>query len=85
MVSAAAGALAAAVRAGAAPAQIPGGQASRRVLVTGSSDGIGLAAARQLVAAGHRVVLHGRNQKRADDAMAAAPGAEAAGPAFCPT
>jgi NAD(P)-dependent dehydrogenase (short-subunit alcohol dehydrogenase family) len=49
-----------------------------RVFVTGSSEGLGLEAARQLIALGHRVVLHGRNRKRADDAMAAAPGAEAA-------
>ena len=49
----------------------------KRVFVTGSSDGLGLAAARQLIAAGHRVILHGRNQKRGADAMAAAPGAEA--------
>ena len=49
-----------------------------RVLVTGSSDGLGLEAARQLIALGHHVVLHGRNPARAKDAMAAAPGAEAA-------
>jgi NAD(P)-dependent dehydrogenase (short-subunit alcohol dehydrogenase family) len=54
------------------------GSAPGRVFVTGSSDGLGLEAARQLIALGHRVVLHGRNRKRADDAMAAAPGAEAA-------
>jgi NAD(P)-dependent dehydrogenase (short-subunit alcohol dehydrogenase family) len=44
-----------------------------RVLVTGSSDGLGLMAARRLLAAGHEVVLHGRNQVRARDALAAAP------------
>lgn len=49
-----------------------------RVFITGSSDGLGLEAARQLIALGHHVVLHGRNRKRADDAMAAAPGAAAA-------
>jgi NAD(P)-dependent dehydrogenase (short-subunit alcohol dehydrogenase family) len=43
--------------------------------VTGSSDGIGLETARQLVAAGHRVVLHGRSQRRADHAMESVPGA----------
>ena len=53
-------------------------QSLGRVFVTGSSDGLGLEAARQLIASGHRVVLHGRNPKRAEDAMAAAPGAEAA-------
>ncbi len=53
-------------------------QALSRVFVTGSSDGLGLEAARQLIALGHHVILHGRNRKRADDAMAAAPGAVAA-------
>ena len=49
-----------------------------RVFVTGSSDGLGLEAARQLIALGHHVIVHGRNRKRADDALAAAPGASAA-------
>jgi NAD(P)-dependent dehydrogenase (short-subunit alcohol dehydrogenase family) len=44
-----------------------------KVLITGSSDGLGLAAAQRLVAAGHEVVLHARNQSRARDARAAAP------------
>lgn len=35
------------------------------ILVTGSTDGLGLAAARTLIAAGHRVVLHARSPKRA--------------------
>ena len=69
------GVLVAALGAGGACAQTRG--AGKRIFVTGSSEGLGLAAARQLVAAGHRVVLHGRNRKRGDDAMAAAPGAEA--------
>jgi NAD(P)-dependent dehydrogenase (short-subunit alcohol dehydrogenase family) len=43
--------------------------------VTGSADGIGLETARTLAAAGHRVVLHARNNRRADDARAAVPGA----------
>src|ERR1700689_4041443 len=43
------------------------------VLVTGSSDGLGLMAARQLVAQGHEVVLHARNEERARDARAAVP------------
>jgi NAD(P)-dependent dehydrogenase (short-subunit alcohol dehydrogenase family) len=38
-----------------------------RILVTGSADGLGLAAARTLMAAGHDVVLHARNPKRAAD------------------
>jgi len=48
------------------------------VFVTGSSDGIGLEAARQLVAGGHRVVLHGRSQRRADHAVKSVPGAAGA-------
>ncbi len=45
------------------------------VFITGSSDGIGRRAAADLVAAGHRVLLHGRTQERAADALAAVPGA----------
>jgi NAD(P)-dependent dehydrogenase (short-subunit alcohol dehydrogenase family) len=36
-----------------------------RVFITGSTDGLGLAAARTLVAEGHQVVVHARNRKRA--------------------
>jgi NAD(P)-dependent dehydrogenase (short-subunit alcohol dehydrogenase family) len=46
-----------------------------RVLITGSSDGLGLLAARHLLAAGHEVVLHARNPARASETRAAAPGA----------
>ena len=49
-----------------------------RVFVTGSSTGLGLMAAQLLLELGHRVVVHGRNQARADAALAAAPGADAA-------
>jgi NAD(P)-dependent dehydrogenase (short-subunit alcohol dehydrogenase family) len=42
-------------------------------LITGSSDGLGLLAAQRLLAAGHDVVLHARNQVRARDAQTAAP------------
>jgi NAD(P)-dependent dehydrogenase (short-subunit alcohol dehydrogenase family) len=45
------------------------------IFVTGSSDGIGRETARQLAAAGHRVVLHGRNQQRAGQAMKSVPSA----------
>jgi len=48
-----------------------------RIFVTGSSTGLGLMAGQLLIEQGHRVVLHGRNRARADEAMAAAPGAEA--------
>ena len=47
-----------------------------RVLVTGSADGLGQMAARLMVAARHRVVLHARNSERASEALEAAPGAE---------
>jgi len=46
-----------------------------RVFITGSSDGLGLMAAKLLIAQGHDVVLHGRNDERCRDARAAAPGA----------
>ena len=36
-----------------------------RVFMTGSTDGLGLAAARTLIAAGHEVVLHARSSPRA--------------------
>jgi NAD(P)-dependent dehydrogenase (short-subunit alcohol dehydrogenase family) len=47
-----------------------------RVLITGSSDGLGLMAARLLVDSGHEVVLHARNEQRGDDTRQALPGAE---------
>jgi NAD(P)-dependent dehydrogenase (short-subunit alcohol dehydrogenase family) len=49
-----------------------------RVFITGSSDGLGLLAARLLIEQGHGVVLHGRNDGRSRDALAAAAGAEGA-------
>jgi NAD(P)-dependent dehydrogenase (short-subunit alcohol dehydrogenase family) len=49
-----------------------------RVFITGSSTGLGLMAAQLLVEMGHHVVVHGRNRSRADDALAAVPGADAA-------
>ena len=48
------------------------------VFVTGSSDGLGLMAAKLLIEQGHDVVLHGRNDQRCRDAWAAAPGAKGA-------
>jgi NAD(P)-dependent dehydrogenase (short-subunit alcohol dehydrogenase family) len=47
-----------------------------RILITGSSDGLGLLAAKLLIEQGHDVVLHGRNDQRCRDAWAAAPGAK---------
>ena len=46
-----------------------------RILITGSSDGLGLMAARLLVEDGHEVTLHARNDARADDARNELPGA----------
>lgn len=47
-----------------------------RIFVTGSADGLGRMAARLLVDAGHRVVVHGRSPERAQQALAEVPGAE---------
>jgi NAD(P)-dependent dehydrogenase (short-subunit alcohol dehydrogenase family) len=47
-----------------------------RILITGSSDGIGQIVARNLIAEGHLVTLHARNSARAAQATAAVPGAE---------
>lgn len=46
-----------------------------RIFITGSSDGLGLRAAKQLIARGHTVYLHARNAQRASDARKACPGA----------
>jgi NAD(P)-dependent dehydrogenase (short-subunit alcohol dehydrogenase family) len=44
-----------------------------RVLITGSTDGLGLMAAKSLVDDGHAVTLHARNARRADEALRALP------------
>jgi len=49
-----------------------------RVFITGSSDGLGRMAAQLLIEQGHRVVLHARNERRSEEALAAVPGAETA-------
>ena len=49
-----------------------------RVFVTGSSDGLGLMAARLLIEQGHEVVLHGRNDGRSREALAAPAGSAGA-------
>jgi NAD(P)-dependent dehydrogenase (short-subunit alcohol dehydrogenase family) len=49
-----------------------------RIFITGSSDGLGLMAGKLLIEQGHEVVLHGRNEARRRDALAAAPGAQSA-------
>jgi NAD(P)-dependent dehydrogenase (short-subunit alcohol dehydrogenase family) len=47
-----------------------------RVLVTGSTEGLGLLAAQALAEQGHAVTLHARNAERAEDARRALPAAE---------
>jgi NAD(P)-dependent dehydrogenase (short-subunit alcohol dehydrogenase family) len=47
-----------------------------RVLITGSSDGLGLMAAELLVHLGHAITLHARNDQRAGDARRALPAGE---------
>lgn len=48
-----------------------------RILITGSSTGLGLLAGQLLAAQGHSVVLHGRDAARSNAARAALPAAEA--------
>ncbi|MDF1609730.1 SDR family NAD(P)-dependent oxidoreductase [Hoeflea sp. YIM 152468] len=52
----------------------------KTILITGSTDGIGLETAKLLVAAGHKMLLHGRNPAKLADVakrLAALPGAGA--------
>src|SRR5689334_708268 len=50
------------------------------IFVTGSADGIGRRTAQLLVADGHRVVLHARDERRAAEALEAVPGSAAGCP-----
>ena len=47
-----------------------------RIFITGSSDGLGLLAGKELIAQGHTVVLHARNAAKRDQTFKNAPGAE---------
>ena len=47
-----------------------------RIFITGSADGLGQLAAKELIAQGYQVVLHARNKSRAQDAVYEAPGGE---------
>ena len=47
-----------------------------RIFITGSADGLGQLAAKALIAGGHRVVVHARNEKRGQEALDKLPGAE---------
>jgi NAD(P)-dependent dehydrogenase (short-subunit alcohol dehydrogenase family) len=46
-----------------------------KIFITGSSDGLGLREAQLLVSQGHKVVLHGRNRERANEALSKVQGA----------
>src|ERR1044072_4053803 len=48
-----------------------------RIFITGSGDGLGQLAANALIAQGHQVVLHARNETRGQQAMDQGRGAEA--------
>jgi NAD(P)-dependent dehydrogenase (short-subunit alcohol dehydrogenase family) len=50
-------------------------KAMSRVLISGSADGLGLMAARLLIADGHEVFLHARSRARGEEALLGAPGA----------
>lgn len=41
----------------------------KTILITGATDGIGLATTQMLVSLGHRILLHGRNQKKLDQVI----------------
>jgi NAD(P)-dependent dehydrogenase (short-subunit alcohol dehydrogenase family) len=47
-----------------------------KIFITGSADGLGQLAAKQLIKDGHEVVLHARNTKRGEQALKALPGAK---------
>ena len=49
---------------------------TKTILITGSTDGIGLEAAKLLATEGHKVLLHGRNPAKLQAAQAAVGGAE---------
>ncbi len=47
---------------------------TKTILITGSTDGIGLLTAKKLAAAGHKVLLHGRSVSKLESAAAAVGG-----------
>jgi NAD(P)-dependent dehydrogenase (short-subunit alcohol dehydrogenase family) len=47
-----------------------------RIFITGSADGLGQLAAKALIAQGHQIVLHARNERRGREALDRVPGAE---------
>ena len=49
-----------------------------KIFITGSADGLGQLAAKDLIARGHSVVLHARSEARAREALEKVPGADTA-------
>lgn len=49
-----------------------------KILITGSTDGLGYLAAKRLIEENHQVVLHARSSQRAESALRRLPGAEKA-------
>ena len=47
-----------------------------KIFITGSADGLGQLAAKELVKRGHEVVLHARNEKRGQEALKQVSGAK---------
>jgi NAD(P)-dependent dehydrogenase (short-subunit alcohol dehydrogenase family) len=47
-----------------------------KIFITGSADGLGQLAANALIAQGHEIVLHARNETRGQEALDKAPGAQ---------
>ena len=47
-----------------------------KIFITGSADGLGQLAAKQLIQEGHEVVLHARNEKRGAEALKLVSGAK---------
>jgi len=48
-----------------------------KIFITGSADGLGQLAAKELIRQGHDIVLHARNEKRGQEALQQLPGAKA--------
>jgi NAD(P)-dependent dehydrogenase (short-subunit alcohol dehydrogenase family) len=48
-----------------------------RIFITGSADGLGQLAANALIASGHQVVIHARNERRGQEALSKVHGAAA--------
>ncbi|MFT6460971.1 MAG: NAD(P)-dependent dehydrogenase (short-subunit alcohol dehydrogenase family) [Maricaulis maris] len=53
---------------------------SKTILITGATDGLGLATARELAGLGHRVLVHGRNADKLDAARQELQGIDGGGP-----